>query len=191
MIKVNTFETERLIFRRWQELDSMPFYKMNSDPDVMEYFPKTLSRTESDSLIERIENSFEDRGYGLWALELKDNKAFIGFLGFNFTDLESDFTPCIEIGWRIDKNYWGKGYATEGASKCLEVGFNTFFFQEIYSFTSKENTRSEKVMKRIGLTYVKEFNHPRIDENHWLCRHVLYRLKKDEFEKMCLTTTST
>jgi ribosomal-protein-alanine N-acetyltransferase len=170
-------ETDRLILRRWKESDRNKFAKMNSDPIVMEYFVKTLTFGESDSLVERIKNRIETKGYGLWAAELKEGHQFMGFLGLNYTDFESDFTPCIEIAWRLAKEYWGNGYATEGAKATLHYGFSVLGIPEIFSFTSILNLKSENVMKKIGMEKVKEFNHPKIDPNNRLCSHVLYRIR--------------
>ena len=111
-------------------------------------------------------------------MELKNNQRFIGFIGFNHTDFQSDFTPCIEIGWRIGREYWGNGYATEGAKMALAYGFNNVAFSVVYSFTSKLNLKSENVMKKIGMKKVGEFNHPNIEPFHTLSEHVLYLIKK-------------
>ncbi len=181
MKSLDTIRTERLILRWWEESDSLPFSQMNADPEVMEFFPKALSREESDALIQRIEGSFSERGYGLWAAELRAGGEFIGFIGFNYTDFPSDFTPCVEIGWRLARRAWGKGYATEGAKACLQAGFEKLGFDKIFSFTSRINTRSVNVMKKIGLTYVKGFDHPRIANESRLRSHVLYGLARVEF----------
>ena len=107
----------------------------------------------------------------------------IGFIGFIHQTFESDFTPCSEISWRLRPEFWGKGYATEGAMACLDYGFNYLDFQSVYSFTATVNTRSERVMQKIGLHKVKEFDHPKLERSSWLCRHVLYKIDKKEFTK--------
>jgi RimJ/RimL family protein N-acetyltransferase len=169
-------ETPRLILRTWRQEDRIPFSRMNADPDIMRYFLKPLDAVESDAFVDRIEKGIRERGYGLWAVEVKDLSRFIGFIGFNYTDFPSDFTPCIEIGWRLDKTAWGQGYATEGARGCLDLGFKSLGFGEVYSFTSVLNTRSEKVMIKIGMSKIKEFEHPKIEESNPLRDHVLYRI---------------
>ena len=176
-------ETERLILRTWRPEDREPFARMNADPDVMEYFLKRLTSAESDAFVDRIERGLSERGYGLWAAELKESGRFMGFIGFNYTDFPADFTPCIEIGWRLAAEFWGKGYATEGAAACLDLGFGKLGFTEVYSFTSKSNARSESVMKKIGMRKVREFKHPKIEEAHPLCGHVLYRIAADEISR--------
>lgn len=176
------FATDRLIFRTWRPEDRASFARMNADPAVMEYLPKVLSPEESDAFVDRIEKGLRERNYGLWAVELKDDCRFMGFIGFNYTDFPSDFTPCIEIGWRLAKEFWGKGYATEGARSCLDFGFSTLGFTEVYSFTSKSNARSESVMMKIGMRKVRDFKHPKLEESNPLCDHVLYRIAAGDRE---------
>lgn len=151
---------------------------MNADPEVMRYFLKRLDESESNAFVSRIESHFAERGYGLWAVELKQKKEFIGFIGLTYTSFESDFTPCIEIGWRLKKECWGNGYATEGAMGCLFYSFNSLGLTEIYSFTSVLNKGSERIMQKIGMTKIKEFNHPNIPFSNPLRKHVLYRIVK-------------
>ncbi|KNF08350.1 acetyltransferase, GNAT family [Gottschalkia purinilytica] len=170
-------ETERLILRDWKQSDLEEFRKINSDEVVMEYFPKTLSEQETDAMYEAIQKEFEEYNYGLYAVEVKENKEFIGLIGFHRATFDSDFTPCVEIGWRLKKEAWGKGYATEGAKACLKYGFEQLGFEEIYSFTAKINTRSQNVMKKLGMNYVKDFNHPKVESDSVLYKHVLYNIR--------------
>lgn len=169
------FESERLGFRRWKTSDHAPFAALNANPDVMEFFPKTLSRTESDALIERIEAHFEGKGYGLWAVERKEDGAFIGFIGLLDVNFDIGIEDATEIGWRLEQKFWKKGYATEGAKACLAYAFEELGKKEIYSFTSTVNTPSEAVMKRIGMKKAGEFEHPRVPEGSPLRKHVLYK----------------
>ncbi len=175
------FESERLCFRLWNENDKKIFGDMNADPAVMKYFPKVLNEEESGRFYEIIRDGLNKNKYGLWAVELKTGGRFIGFIGFNNTTFKSDFTPCIEIGWRLKKEFWGRGYASEGGKAALEYGINKLGFEEVYSFTSKINGRSEKVMRRIGMIKIGFFQHPNIPEGNKLREHVLYRLTKNEF----------
>ncbi len=170
--------TERLCLRRWIDSDSMPFIKMNKDMDVMEYFPNHLTDSESLELIDRINNSFENNGFGLFAVENKSTNEFIGFTGFSIPQFEAFFTPCVEIGWRFKKQHWGLGFATEAAEACIQFGFTTLGFDRIVSFTAAINKKSEQVMRRIGMSYITEFNHPKIESSDRLCRHVLYEILK-------------
>ncbi|MBT2582624.1 GNAT family N-acetyltransferase [Planococcus sp. ISL-109] len=169
------FETERLGFRRWKPSDRVAFALMNANPDVMEFFPKTLTREESDELVDRIEDHIERTGYGLWAVEVKGNRTFIGLIGLLKVDFDAGFQGAIEIGWRLGKEHWHHGYATEGATACLVYGAGVLKLNEIYSFTLLTNTPSEAVMKRIGMKKVKEFDHPRVEDESPLKRHVLYK----------------
>jgi RimJ/RimL family protein N-acetyltransferase len=178
---INIISTPRLNIRRWVTSDIEPFIKMNTDDEVMKYFPAKLSADESIAWVERNNFNVAKNQFGLLAVELKHTKEFIGFTGFAVPTFESFFTPCIEIGWRFKKECWGQGLATEAARACLGYGFNTLQFDKIVSFTSVLNERSESVMKRIGLDFVDYFDHPKIDKNNRLCRHVLYQVTKDRF----------
>ena len=170
--------TERLILRKWKESDVRPFAEMNADPEVMRYFPNTFSEVETRSMVQRIQSLFDRKGYGLFAVEHKATGQFIGFTGLSIPTFESFFTPCVEIGWRYKKEAWGKGYATEAASACLTYGFETLQLQKIVSFTSPLNVNSEKLMRRIGMKYSGDFDHPLIPKDHRLCRHVLYEITR-------------
>jgi len=171
--------TERLILRRWRESDREPFARMNADPKVMEFFPATLSREESDELADRIEAHFVEHGFGGFAAELKETGEFIGFIGLAVPRFEAAFTPCVEIGWRIAAKHWGRGLATEGARAVAEFAFAELGLREIVSFTTVENMRSRRVMERLGMTHDAEddFDHPLVPEGHAMRRHVLYRLR--------------
>lgn len=174
MSNTYVFESERLGFRRWQASDRNAFSSVNADPIVMEYFPNVLTKEESDLLIERFEKYFVEKGYGLWTVEIKKNQEFIGFIGLLEINMDMEFKNSIEIGWRLDKRFWKKGYAVEGATACVDYAFNVLKMNEIYSFTSLLNQSSETVMKRIGMKKVKEFDHPNVEIDSPLRRHVLY-----------------
>lgn len=174
------FESERLIFRDWKEEDLSAFRKLNADLDVMEYFLKPLSAEESDGFVFRIQAEIREEGYGLYAVEVKDTGDFIGFIGFHKANLNLGFDPFIEIGWRLKKEAWGYGYASEGAARCLAYGFETLGFTDVYSFTSIVNTRSERVMQKIEMHKMLDFDHPRIDGAHLLRPHVLYHVRRTE-----------
>lgn len=170
------FETKRLVFRDWNEQDLNEFRIMNKDTRVMEYFKKILNKEETDRFYNAIQDEFRNYGYGLYAVETRHNNDFIGFIGFHWANFNSQFTPCIEIGWRLKYEAWGNGFATEGAKACLKYGFDTLGFNKIYSFTSKINLSSENVMKKVGMVKVMEFEHPNIMENNPLRKHVLYSI---------------
>jgi RimJ/RimL family protein N-acetyltransferase len=169
--------TERLILRRWQPADRAPFAEMNADSEVMRHYPKTLTREESDRLADAIEAHFAARGFGVWALEVPGVVAFAGYVGLSVPRFEAPFTPCVEIGWRLARQVWGRGYATEGAQAALAFGFQHLGFDEIVSFTVPANARSRAVMNRLGMTHDPhdDFDHPLLPDGHPLRRHVLYR----------------
>lgn len=174
-------ETDRLILRNWKEEDLNPFQEMNRDPEVMAYFVQPLNRQESDDFAAKIRILLENQGYGLWALEEKQRGEFIGFTGLYPAHFEADFTPCTEIGWRLRKDFWRKGLATEAALAVLTQAFSRWNFPEIFSFTSVGNLPSRGVMEKIGLKKRGEFLHPLIDEDHPLRPHVLYGINADEW----------
>lgn len=169
-------ETPRLRLRDWEEADLEPFSRMNANADVMTYFPKVSSAEETKTFYQSIVAEFKECGFGFYAVEAKENNAFIGFIGFHRPTFEADFTPCIEIGWRLKKEAWGKGYATEGASACLAYGFKELGFSEVYSFTADVNGPSKNVMTKIGMDFIKYFNHPRVEKDSPLSKHVLFRI---------------
>lgn len=144
--------TDRLLMRAWADADRAPFAALNADSEVMEHFPGILSRAESDQLVDLIQEGFATRGWGLWAIELLEGGIFIGFVGLNEVPCEANFTPAVETGWRLGRDYWGRGYATEAASAALDYGFGPLRLDRIVSFTSPSNLRSQAVMRRIGLT---------------------------------------
>jgi [ribosomal protein S5]-alanine N-acetyltransferase len=170
-----SIETPRLILRQWTEADHEPFIQLNLDRAVMEFFPYTLTRDESIGQIARITTHIDQYGYGLFAVERKDNRQFIGFTGLSHAQFESYFTPCVEIGWRLSKENWNHGFATEAAKACLKLGLHTLELSGIYSFTSIHNLRSEQVMVKIGMRKIGLFEHPMIKEGHFLKKHVLYK----------------
>ena len=176
-----TLHTERLILRPWTARDREPFAKLCADPKVMNFFPATLTREESDEVAERLSRHFVDYGYGPWIVEEKGGEPFVGFVGLFNTTFESHFTPCVEIAWRLMPAYWGRGYAAEGARASLRFAFEELALPEVVSFTVVANTNSRRVMERIGMRHDApgDFEHPRLPEGSPLRRHVLYRLSRE------------
>lgn len=173
-------ETARLSLRWWQESDRLPFALMNADPRVMEFMPACLSRSESDTLADRIQAHFQQHGFGLYAAELREERRYIGFIGLFVPNFEAHFTPCIEIGWRLAAAYWGRGLATEGARAVAAYAFENLQVKELVSFTVPMNVGSRRVMEKLGMTDnpSDDFDHPKLPQGHPLRRHVLYRLKR-------------
>lgn len=173
-------ETKRLTLRSWKESDIGEFIRMNQDREVMRYFPNVLTGEESIDFARRIQKEFEEKGYGLYAVEEKESETFLGYVGLHQANFEADFTPCVEIGWRLKREAWGKGYATEAAKACLAYAFETLKLDKIYSFTAKINQPSKNVMKKIGMEYLKDFDHPQLSSGHPLEKHVLYIISSNE-----------
>jgi RimJ/RimL family protein N-acetyltransferase len=183
--RFDTIRTDRLIMRRWRDSDLEPFAELNGDAETMRYFPYTLDRAGSDALAELIEQRFELNGYGMWALEVAASGQFIGFTGLNpipegAPGAGGPGAGGIEIGWRLARAGWHQGYATEAARAALGVAFDGVGLAEVWSFTSVLNEPSQAVMRRIGMTQSRFFDHLRIPADDPLCRHVLYHLARPQ-----------
>ncbi|MGC4096398.1 MAG: GNAT family N-acetyltransferase [Nitrospira sp.] len=170
--------TDRLRLRRWLPADLVPFAALNADARVTAYLPRPLSQEESNALVARIETHFDEHGFGLWAVEIRNTQTFMGFIGLLVPQFKSHFTPCVEIGWRLGAEHWGYGYATEGSRAVLAFGFKVLGLTEVVSFTVPENVRSRRVMERLGMVHKAsdDFEHPLLPEGHPLRCHVLYRI---------------
>jgi RimJ/RimL family protein N-acetyltransferase len=179
-VTTGTITTARLRLRPWRDGDLPAFAAPNADPRVMEHFPGTLSRAESDALVARNRDHFAAHGFGLWAVEVPGRAPFIGFVGLAVPRFEGPFTPCVEVGWRLAAEHWGQGYATEAASAVLAHAFGPLGLAEVVSFTAPANRRSRRVMERLGMTRLPagDFEHPGLPEGHPLRPHVLYRLSR-------------
>ena len=169
------FNSDKLGFRKFNDSDLDPFFEINSDPEVMRYFPSVLNIEQTKSLMKKINNHIDEHGYGFFAVDLLPENSFIGFIGFKNTSFEADFTPCVEIGWRLHKKYWNLGLATEGALRCLKFARTDLSLNEIYSFTPLLNKASERVMQKIGMNKIGEFDHPLVQNKHKLKLHSLYK----------------
>jgi ribosomal-protein-alanine N-acetyltransferase len=170
--------TDRLVLRRWRPADLEPFAALNADPEVMEHFLSTLDRSASDALAAAADAALDRHDSGLWAVEVASTGAFIGFTGLAVPRFEAHFTPATEVGWRLARSAWGNGYATEAATAALDDAFDRMGLDEVVSFTSVTNVRSQAVMRRLGMTHDPDddFDHPNIPAGHRLRRHVLYRI---------------
>lgn len=177
-MSIPELRTERLLLRAWRDDDLEPFAAINADPEVRRHFPGVLERGESDAQAERIRAGFAAHGFGLWAVEVPGQAAFIGFVGLSVPVFEAGFTPCVEIGWRLARAYQGRGYATEAARAVVRFGFTRAGLDEIVSFTVPANLASRRVMEKLGMQHTEDFDHPLLPEGHPLRRHVLYRLSR-------------
>lgn len=185
-----TLHTPRLVLRPWIDADREPFAALNADPEVMRHFPSVLTREASDRSVDAWSADFARRGWSNWAVALRaadgDARAagtFVGFVGLTIPWRTLHFTPCVEIGWRLARAHWHRGYATEAAREVLRFGFETLGLDEIVSFTATTNTPSQAVMRRIGMRDSGEdFDHPALPEGSPLRRHCLYRLARERWQ---------
>lgn len=176
-----SLKTARLIVRQWRDEDYAPFAAMVADPDVMRYFPRTLSREESDERIDFYRSLIDRDGWGLWALQLRETGEFIGFTGLHEVEPELPFAPAVEIGWRLATKAWGKGYASEAAAAALRFGFEDLSFSEIAAYAAVENARSTTVMERLGMRYGYAFDHPLLLSESPILRHCVYFLSRSSW----------
>lgn len=167
--------TERLVLRPWRDSDRPVFAAHSADPEVMRHFPKTLTRAEADAYVDKTNRELAEYGFCKWAVEMPGVAPFIGIVGIGPIVWEAEFTPAVELAWRLGRDYWGKGLATEAARAAMRDGFERAGLAEIVAVTSLGNTRSIAVMQRLGMVRDREFDHPRLEEGHRLRRHVLYR----------------
>ena len=178
------FKSERLGFRNWTKNDLPEFAKINADLDVMEHFPKPLTKEDTSAFIERLNLHYEKYGYNYFAVEILKTEELIGFVGLANQDYASDFTPAIAIGWRLKKSAWGKGYAAEGAKKCLEFAFTNLSLNHVISFFTEKNTKSEKVMQKIGMEKIGIFNHPKLKAYPEYQKCVCYKISKHSWSSL-------
>jgi ribosomal-protein-alanine N-acetyltransferase len=181
-----TLRTPRLLLRPWRGQDADAFAAMFADPKVMEFLGPAQDRAAVDAAIARIAAHFAEHGFGWWAVEAPGLAPFIGWIGLAVPRFDAPFMPAVEVGWRLASAHWGKGYATEGARAALQAGFTTFGLDEIVAFTVPANTRSLRVMERLGMTRdaAGDFDHPRLAEGDPLRRHVLYRIGRNRWQEL-------
>ena len=175
------FRSERLGFRLWREEDLPELHRINNDPEVMKYFPYIPTEQKSAELITRMSQMFEDKDYCYFATDHLRSEKLIGFIGLAEQNFESPFTPCTDIGWRLEREYWHKGLATEGAFSCLEYGFNKIGLEEIRSFAPLENKASIAVMEKLGMELAGIFDHPKLLEHSMLRSCVCYQMTTEKF----------
>ncbi len=175
--------TPRLCLRTWQESDIESYLQINQDKKVIEFLANSMSHEQIQDFFKYQNQQLQDRGFMLWAAELLETGELLGFIGLNYFNLPAHFSPAVEIGWRLGSQYWGFGYATEGAKAVLDFGFNKCALDEIVAFTVPENVRSRRVMNRISMTHDSggNFAHPKLSADHPLSIHVLYRINKSSF----------
>jgi ribosomal-protein-alanine N-acetyltransferase len=182
---VTDLKTDRLILRGWRDADLPAFAAMNDDPVVMEYMPKRLSYEESRQRGEQLRDKLVPPGLRHWIIEAPGVASLVGIIGLGHPPFEAAFTPCVEIGWRLARPYWGAGYATEAARGVMRHGFGTCALEEIVAFTTRSNSRSRTLMERLGMRRdeASDFDHPNLPADSPIRPHVLYRITKAQFEE--------
>jgi len=184
MTDIITLQTDRLLLRQWTPQDRAHFAQLNADPEVMKYYPETLSRDASNEMADKIESLISSQGWGFWALELKQDASFIGFTGLHKPQYELPVTPCVEVGWRLAREHWGKGYATEAGRAALDTAFNTLQLAEVYSFATVTNSPSIAVMQRLHMQDThRNFEHPVMPSTSPLREHCLYKISHEQWLK--------
>jgi RimJ/RimL family protein N-acetyltransferase len=176
-----SLRTPRLLLRQWRPSDIAAFAVMNADARVMEFFRSTLTAEQSRAFADHMQRFLAENGYGMFAVEVPGVSDFIGYTGLAVPGFEAHFTPCVEIGWRLAFDHWGRGYASEAAAAVRDHAFDVLALPEIVSFTAEGNARSRRVMERIGMTHdpADDFDYPLHPVGHRLRRHVLYRLRRN------------
>jgi RimJ/RimL family protein N-acetyltransferase len=170
------FTSERLGFRLWEEKDTEEMFLINQNPMVMEFFPDLMSEEQTNTFILKMNDMYHQHGYCYFAVDILDNQSFIGFIGLAWQTYDAFFTPCVDIGWRIATQAWNKGYATEGARRCLEFARQNMGITKIYAVAPKINTKSERIMINIGMQKAGEFDHPFLTRDQRLQRCVVYEI---------------
>lgn len=170
------FTSSRLGFRNWQDDDMATMAAINSDNEVMKYFPATLTSEETFAFVTRMKIMFGKKGYCYFAVDQLADEKLIGFIGLCDQTYEADFTPCVDIGWRLDKKFWNKGYATEGAKRCISYGFVELGLQTVIATAPVINAKSIHVMDKLGMAKRSEFIHPKLSHDKRLERCVCYEL---------------
>jgi RimJ/RimL family protein N-acetyltransferase len=176
--RFDSIRTSRLLMRRWRDGDRDAYTAMNADPEVMRYFPATLDRAASNSSIDRIEDRFDQQGFGLWAVKVAASGEFIGFTGLNSMPEGVPGAGDMEVGWRLARRAWHQGFATEAETAAVDVAFNGVGLDRVWSMTSVLNRPSQAVMLRLGMTPEAFFDHPKLAAGHPLRRHIAYRLER-------------
>lgn len=183
-------QSKRLILRTCRANDLAPFAAMCADPRVMEFFPGLIDRNRCNRFIDGLMSHLDEHGFTFWAMEERATGRFAGFTGLSWTDFDADFTPAVEIGWRLPFEFWGRGLASEAALASLRYGFKIAGLDEIIAITAEINRRSRVVMERIGMKRDADgdFDHPHVTEGQTIKRHVLYRIRADEYrDRVTLT----
>ncbi len=183
MKKRKTLESDRIILRQWKDSDIPVFAELNADSEVMRYFPETRTEQQTRDMVSVVSAGINKTGWGFWAAELKKSGEFIGFVGLNAAPADLPFSPCVEVGWRLHRKYWGNGYATEAGKISLAYAFEQLELNEVVSFTTQSNVKSRRVMERLGMKNTgRNFKYPDVPADHPLSEHVLYSISNTQWQ---------
>lgn len=182
-MQLHIAQTDRLTLRQWQDSDRKPFADLCADPEVMKFFlSSVLDPKIANERINKWSKLIAARGWGFWAVELTENRKFLGFAGLQAPDDTHPFSPCVEIGWRLAREYWGRGYASEAATGVLSFAFDALGLPDVIATTAVGNHRSSAVMKRIGMKGPESlFRFLAVPKENPLGDHVLYRITSEEW----------
>lgn len=178
MLEKHLFTSNRLGFRNWKDSDIEFMHQINSDEEVMEFFPSIPTKKETETFVLKMQHQFADKGFCYFAVDILKTNEFIGFIGISEQTYKTDFSPFIDIGWRLKKSSWNKGYATEGAKACLNYAFQKLNLKTIYSVAPILNIKSQRVMLKIGMKKHSTFVHPKIPNDSILKSCIVYKIKK-------------
>ncbi len=173
------FKSKRLGFRTWDFNDTDPMFEINADDDVMEFFPYKPSKQDTQDFIYRMQEMQKEKGFCYFAIDILENNEFAGFIGLCEQTYLDELGPFVDIGWRLKKSVWNKGYATEGAKACLDYGFNKIGLETIYSVAPEINIKSELIMKKIGMKKTGTFDHPKLIDYKELVSCVFYKKNRE------------
>lgn len=176
------FTSERLGFRNWTDDDILLMSAINADPEVMEFFPSVVTSEQTAAFIQRMKDMFATNGYCYFAVDRLEDNTFIGFIGLCHQDYEAPFTPCVDIGWRLNKKSWLKGFATEGAKRCLQYAFEDLLLNNIKSIAPAINAKSIHVMQKLGMQKQLDFIHPKLKDNKRLKHCVCYEINNKNIQ---------
>lgn len=181
-------QTQNLTLRPWRQSDLQFLAQLCADETVMQYFPKVLSEEESADFLRRLMEHQEKHGFTYFALEEKASGELIGFVGLALQEYESPFTPAVDIGWRLMPHAWGKGNATEGAKRCLQLAFEELNLDAVIAVCSQSNSASERVMQRLGMKPMGEFQHPKLSEHPELQPCLCYQISASDYFSLTSST---
>lgn len=173
-------KTKNLILRQWKEDDLDPYARLTSSKEIMKYFPRTLTKEQSNAAARKFMKLLAIRSWGFWAVEEKSSGVFIGYAGLHVPKTKFPFSPCVEIAWRMADVHWKNGYVLEAGEEIIHCAFELIQLDELVYFSSVKNLKAQELMKALGMRKEDEiFNHPFVEKEHKLSKHYLYKIYKE------------